>query len=202
MNIRLKPRAKSDNLVVQDLADEILIYNLENNKAFALNETARLVWQSCDGKNDVGQIAASMTKKLDQNVPDDLVLLALNDLRKQNLVEPGADLPAFSASTRREVIKRAGLASMVALPVIGSMLAPKAVMAISVNCNACSMKADPCIPGCEGVLGFCWDNAGCGCGQQVLAGVSCLECKTGVMFEGGVDTGSWSADNMCHNLEL
>ena len=37
--------AKKDNIVVQKLDDETLVYDRKENKAFCLNETSALVWE-------------------------------------------------------------------------------------------------------------------------------------------------------------
>ena len=41
----LMPRARQDELVVEELPDETLVYDLKRHKARCLNRTAALVWQ-------------------------------------------------------------------------------------------------------------------------------------------------------------
>ena len=41
----ITPRSRRNDLVVQEMDGEILIYNLTENKAFSLNETSALVWE-------------------------------------------------------------------------------------------------------------------------------------------------------------
>ena len=50
------PKAKLDNVVVQSLNDETLIYNLTTNQAFCLNETAAKVFNACDGKTTFDEL--------------------------------------------------------------------------------------------------------------------------------------------------
>ena len=45
------PISRKANILTQEIGNEILIYDLSINKAFSLNETLVLIWQSCDGKN-------------------------------------------------------------------------------------------------------------------------------------------------------
>lgn len=40
-------------LVVQEFEKEVLIYDLNNHKAYTLNETSSLVWRMCDGKTSI-----------------------------------------------------------------------------------------------------------------------------------------------------
>ena len=118
------PQTKTENIVVQDVDDEILIYDLILNKAFCLNETSALVYNACDGKTEFEEF------KRKHNFPDDLLFFALDELQKQNLIENNYISPLKDIK-RREVIKKIGLASIIALPIISSIVAPTSVMAQS-----------------------------------------------------------------------
>ncbi|MBX7171609.1 MAG: PqqD family protein [Pyrinomonadaceae bacterium] len=137
------PVSRKSNIVVQELENEILIYDLSINKALCLNQTAALVYQLCDGTRTVSEISRLMSKKLKTIVSEELVLLALSDLKKNNLLESSKETPDFLLNiSRREVAKKVGLASLVALPVIASVVAPSSIMAQSTGlalnspCNA------------------------------------------------------------------
>jgi hypothetical protein len=53
------PCARKAGLVIQDMPDEVLVYDLDTNKAHCLNKSAAFVWRSCDGKNvDFGHCSA------------------------------------------------------------------------------------------------------------------------------------------------
>ncbi|MBA3352846.1 MAG: PqqD family protein, partial [Blastocatellia bacterium] len=58
MNNTQCPIARKNGLVVQEVPDEVLVYDLETNKAHCLNQSAAMIWRSCDGKNSVSEIAA------------------------------------------------------------------------------------------------------------------------------------------------
>ena len=45
--MKMRPKSRTDNLVVQEMNDEVLVYDLDSNKAVCLNETAAIVWKSC-----------------------------------------------------------------------------------------------------------------------------------------------------------
>ncbi len=137
-----KPTARRDKIVTQDMATETLIYDLEANKAFCLNETSTLVWQLSDGQHTVSQISDEMSKQMKNLVSEDVVWLALTQLNKDGLLENGdkLDFP-FSGLSRREVIKRVGFASVITLPVVSSLVAPQAAMSqsLSPNGDACTI---------------------------------------------------------------
>ena len=51
------PKARQNDLVVQEVFDELVIYDLERNQVHSLNPTAALVWQQCDGQTSPAQLA-------------------------------------------------------------------------------------------------------------------------------------------------
>lgn len=138
---KIKPIGRKDDLVVQELNGEVLIYDLRSNKAFCLNETAARVWQACDGSNTVSDIARGLGS-------DDLAWLALNDLKKQKLVTHDITTPAkFEGMSRREVVRNIGLSSMLAIPVIAGLVAPAAAQAGTTCGVACTNSSQCMAPG-------------------------------------------------------
>jgi len=77
------PISRQDDIVVQQSKDEILIYDLKLNRALCLNETSALVWRLCDGTKSVEEISQAISKKLKTPVSEDLVFLALDQLKKR-----------------------------------------------------------------------------------------------------------------------
>ena len=139
------PVARKSGLVVQEMPDEVLVYDLNTNKAHCLNQTAAKVWMASDGKTSVSRIAANLGK----GGNEDLVWLAIDQLNETNLLESKVASP-FGTQSRREVIKKIGLASLVALPVIASLVAPQnALAAQSCNCvNNANCNSQPCPTHC------------------------------------------------------
>lgn len=136
------PTMRENGLVIDDLPDEVLVYDLERHKAHCLNRSAALVWRACDGKSSSADIALRLTAELDAPFSEDLVLIALNQLEKLNLLEDGPTLPAqFSILSRRQMIRNLGLAAAVAVPVVTSIVAPTAVQAAT-----CVPSGNPCHP--------------------------------------------------------
>ena len=127
-----KPKSKKADLIVQDVNNETLVYNLKTNQAFCLNQTSGLVWQYCDGKNSIADISNLVSQKLRIIASEDFVLLAINELNKSNLLESDSQFEKYFAGfNRREIIKRVGLASMIALPIISAVVAPTSANAAS-----------------------------------------------------------------------
>ncbi len=146
MNNPKFPTARKSGLVVQEVPDEVLIFDLETNKAHCLNQTAAMVWKSCDGETSISQIAKLVEQQTGKGVSDDLVWLAIDQLNENRLLD--AEMPSrFAGSSRREVIKKIGLASMIAIPVVASLVAPQNALA-NVSC-ICNSSVDCGLPGFE-----------------------------------------------------
>lgn len=147
------PIARKEGLVLQEMPDELLVYDLETNKAHCLNETSALIWKACDGDKSVSEITVS----LGNSVPEELVWLAIDQLNEKNLLENKVPTK-FSGQTRREVIKKIGLASVIALPFVASLVAPTSVLAV-VSCGQPCTCVSPCVRG--GTGDPCASNSNC-----------------------------------------
>lgn len=132
-----KPLGRKKELVTQETDGEVMVYDLNTNKAVCLNETSALVWQLCDGARTVGEISEGLSKKLASPANEDLVWLAIDQLKKENLIVNSEELEtnSFDGMSRREVIKKVGLGTMIALPFVAGIIAPKAIQAAS-TCTA------------------------------------------------------------------
>jgi len=141
------PKSRKENLVVQELDGEVLIYDLQNDKAFCLNITSAIVWQACDGSKNVSEISEWVGEKLNTANNEDLVWLALDQLKKEKLIENGADIAnQFEGMSRREVVKKIGLTSLVAIPVVASLVAPVAAATASICGMLTGAPSPTCTP--------------------------------------------------------
>jgi hypothetical protein len=138
-----RPRARTDGLVVHELADELLIYDLDRNETHCLNGAAAHVWQRCDGDTTVAAIAASMPSVGDPTVTEDAVWHALDQLSEARLLEEESVTLPPSGITRRHLIKRAGVTAAIALPLVSSMVAPTAAEAASPGPTGCTGPTGP-----------------------------------------------------------
>lgn len=120
------PKARNENIVTQEANNETLVYDLLTNKAYCLNETSAKVFSACGNNGSFEDL------KRKHGFTDDLVYLSLDELKKNDLLQTDYDSP-FAGVNRREVIRKVGLASMIALPVISALVAPSAANASS-NC--------------------------------------------------------------------
>jgi len=146
------PEARKKGLIVQQLADEVLVYDQQRHKAHCLNNTAALVWERCDGKTSVAKITEKLSKHAGSQVGEDVVMLAIAQLAKVRLLEESAgQWKAREGMSRREMMKRAGLAAAIALPVVTSIVAPNATQAATClpTGSACTTSTQCCVPICN-----------------------------------------------------
>ena len=120
------PKARTSEIIEQETNNELLIYDLRNNKAYSLNETSKTVYKACSNQT------FSELKRL-HKFTDDLIYLALDELSANNLLEEEYKSNNFAGLSRREVIRKVGLATMVALPVIAAIAAPSAAAGASLT---------------------------------------------------------------------
>src|SRR5438132_8684351 len=93
-NRHIKPRARKEGLVVQQLPDETLVYDLDRDLAHCLNQTASLVWSRCDGRATAKEIARSVSRNLNQPVDEKIVWVALDQLSRNHLLAESPMPPA------------------------------------------------------------------------------------------------------------
>ncbi len=140
------PRARHERLLVEELADETLVYDLDHNKAHCLNQSAALIWQHCDGKVTIKELASILERKLKTPVDERAIWHGLNQLAKFRLLDEPVAMPAGMVKlTRRELVRRIGLT--VAVPLVISVIAPSASAALS--CVGVDCTGNPSICGAQ-----------------------------------------------------
>lgn len=144
------PVMRKQDLVIEELPDEVLVYDRECHQAHCLNLTAAMVWKNCDGRTTPREIASRLEKQLQSPCPEDLVWLALRELEGLNLLEQPIVVPAqLAAMSRRQLVRTLSIAAVVAIPVISSLVSPTPAEAAS------------CTPpggACPSVLGCCLNS--------------------------------------------
>lgn len=133
----LTPTARTNGLVVQELNEELLVYDTYSNRDHCLNQSAAFVWKLCDGSRTARHIASQFEPGGLGKVTEDFVWLALDQLNENGLLE-NKQLPRFSGRSRREVLETIGMASVVAIPIIASLAVPNTVFAVVSDCPCTS----------------------------------------------------------------
>lgn len=158
------PRARRDDLLVEDIIDEILIYDLRSQQAHCLNATAAAIWRACDGQTTVAALAAAASAAIGAPCDERVILLALEQLRERDLLDqlPVSTSPPMS---RRELMERLAV-PMLLLPLITTLSVPTPAMA-----QSCPTM----VQGPQGLQGPCGFQGLQGVGAaQGVPGVDCV----------------------------
>ena len=159
-NDSFRPTARKEGLIVQELPDELLVFDTHSKTASCLNASAAFIWNQCDGSREIREIVAEFRAQGRGAVTDGFVWLGIEQLRTSGLLIEGGG--RGSDLRRRDLIRKAALASAVTLPIVGSLSAPISALA-GASC-ACTTNAicnqAPYSTTCQGPI--CDHNGFCG----------------------------------------
>lgn len=143
------PKARTSEIIVQEVADETLVYDLKTHKAHSLNAEIGYIWRHCDGQHTIPEIAGLIKTKFGVSVDDEYVAIGLRELKKSELLET-----APHGISRRKIMTQV-LPAALAIPAILSLRAPAAAQAASCipDGGACGVDADCCGGFCDEVCG-------------------------------------------------
>lgn len=161
------PLARSEDLLIERVGDELVIYDLERKEAHCLKALAASVFDRCDGKGSLEQLAARVSSDLGEPVTESDVLEAIRQLEASALL--AQPLVVRDGVSRREAVKRfafAGAAGAIGGPLITSILAPGTAWAsgIPTGCTGCVSNSSCVSNHC------CQSNAGKQCNQSCCVG--------------------------------
>jgi hypothetical protein len=171
------PAVRTEGLVIEHLAGETLIYDLERDQVHQLNPTAAVVFELCDGRTSVATLADRASPRLERRLTAEAVGEALDQLAAQELL----DLP--TGVSRREVVRGAavvGAGAAAAAPLIKSIVAPTPARAQSPECGqpgANCLSADDCCPNldCDSVRDTCCIQEGDPCTRDSQGQDQCCD---------------------------
>jgi hypothetical protein len=120
-------KLQGDRIAIRKIEAETLIYDERTHRAWCLNPSSACIWQLCDGRSTVEEIAAGAAKQLGSAVSEDLVLLTMEELHEKGLLEGELVNSLPRDASRRKMIGRIGLATAALLPVVATITAPPAL---------------------------------------------------------------------------
>jgi hypothetical protein len=131
----VQPRARQADLIVTEVADEVLVYDEQRHRAHALNSSAARVWRHCDGRTTVPELATKLQQELPSPVDEQIVWLALKELDRAHLLTERLPSGLLDEGlSRRKMLRRVGVsvaAGALLLPAVSSIVAPTPAMAQS-----------------------------------------------------------------------
>lgn len=159
----MKPTAREEHLVVRELPEETLVYDLKTDRAHCLNPVAARVWRLCDGKRTVGEVASQLRAEGQSDANEDMVWVALERLGKSRLLRERPVRPGRPPNLARRRVVLRGLRAAGLLPFVISIVAPTASQAQSVSCTQAKCTSNNSVT-CSGCLNArCSDAPGKRC---------------------------------------
>ncbi len=170
------PVARTEELNVEEIDDEVLVYDHRRDHAHCLCSAAARVWRACDGTRTVKQLSVALA------LEEGTVARALEELGQCGLLDeaPRGELTRREATTK---LARVGAAAASA-PLIYSIVAPTPALAQSqAFCNTLGK--------CVGNCGNACKQAGCSCcvgGAIKLCTADCsaANCQNAIFAACGV----------------
>ena len=150
-----RPLARKEGLLLRELPDELLVYDLERHKASCLNQMAMLTWRRCDGRATVSEIAEALRAERQLPVDERAVWLALERLSRAHLFEEPVVLPRWAEGySRRQWAAGVGKLSAGLVATVVSIVSPTLAAAQSVLTPlACEMLTTCATsPRCMGIM--------------------------------------------------
>ncbi len=135
----MNPTARSAGLVVHQIENELIVYDVPSQQMHKLSPAAAVVWQHCDGDTSIEGLASIAQKELGGTPGEELVWSCLAQLKKLNLMRQTGPRPRGSGRVSRRGVM-AGLGS-------AALLFPLSETVFAADCTgACRHAADG---GCE-----------------------------------------------------
>jgi hypothetical protein len=142
---------KRIDALARPLDDELMVYDARTHRGHCLNQTAAAVWMACDGRTTITKITRDLQETVNSGIDQRVVWLALTKLENAGLLLKGTAIPdEFRGLSRREALRKIGVAGAIALPVISSVLVPTPVHATSCLAvgQVCSSNLQCCSHNC------------------------------------------------------
>ncbi len=152
------PHARTEELIVRQIATDTLVYDKTQHKALCLNESAAFLWQHCDGKTPARVLADKLGTHFNTPASEEVVHLGLTQLSREGLLRDCLEMPREATAagmSRRTMLRRTGVAAAVTLPLITAIIAPTAAHAATggVTGSPCMSNTDCASNICNG--GIC-----------------------------------------------
>src|SRR5436190_3039411 len=166
------PKARSEDLIVQEVEDEVLVYDTASSRAHCLSADAAAVWRAADGAKSEAVLADEL------GLDSEVVTRALGELEELELIEarPVVEVNG-NGHTRREFgLKAAKVGGAVAAgPMIYSIVAPTALATVSTPEFLCNFYSGQSCDACAQICGCCCCCQGC---SKTTGAPACKMCSS------------------------
>jgi hypothetical protein len=149
---------RTEALLVEELPDETVIYDTAGREAHCLNRVATFIWNHCDGRTSVAEIARLLRAELDQAADESTVRLIVERLEEVRLLGTRPARPTGTVRrSRRQAAKQLALMGLGGTVLTIAVPTPAAAASI---CSGCATGHVWCITNstCYGNSNACRNN--------------------------------------------
>jgi hypothetical protein len=129
-NSAIMPLARKTDLTVEDLPTEMVVYDHKRHRIHCLNRSTSFIWQRCDGRTKIEDIAAGLPE-VGLPADSDIVRRALKSLNRAHLIDGEQAFPDAVLPSRRTLVRRLGLAAGTAAILLPAVRSVKAITPIT-----------------------------------------------------------------------
>jgi hypothetical protein len=172
------PAAREEGLLVEEIGDEKVVYDVETKDAHALGALAAAVFAGSDGRRSLAELASFAAEHTGESVTEDQVWDALVQLEERNLLKPPT-----GGMSRRGFVRKSAAGVAITVPLITSLAMPSIASAASCNigatCDQTNKASCGTVPMCDGAPGGCntcecvGSDSGSTAGYTSCAGGAC-----------------------------
>jgi hypothetical protein len=144
-----RPKARQADLIIQEVLDEVLVYDQHRFQAHCLNQVAAAIWKQCDGRSTPAAIAASLNAA-GSPATEDVVWHALYQLGDFHLLEEDAAMVSSAAPVTRRQLMTTLTQVGLTLPLVLGIAAPAAAQ---VGSGSTGVTGPTGSPGATGATG-------------------------------------------------
>src|SRR5262245_51738368 len=110
----MAPQARRDRLLLQDVGDELVLYDVERHVAHRLNPAAAAIWRLADGQRSISDLVEGLQAQLGDSADEASVYAGLEELENADLLTSGLPPEMERVSRRAMIATLAALVPMVA----------------------------------------------------------------------------------------
>ncbi len=146
-----RPVARNEDLLVEEIHDETVVFDTRSREAHCLSPLAAAVFAHCDGETSIDDLASLASERLGEPVDPERVRDALALLEERSLLDTVGQQD--DGLSRRQMIKRSAVTGglVASAPLITSVFPPTAAAAATATCGgpppAPTVLCCPCTTG-------------------------------------------------------
>lgn len=111
------------NILVEELPDETLVYDLDRHRAHCLNPTAAFLLSKSNGERELAELARLAEAEFGATTNEEVVRLGLERLERARLITWDGPGPFERDLSRKEAIRKLALVGL-AIPAVMTVVTP------------------------------------------------------------------------------